>query len=287
MKLAPFEFGGAIVVITGAASGMAEQVARDLWALGSTLFLIDRDSEGLAVLAQQLGSSPGQKLHTITADLASDDGVPTILEQVRARTSSVDLLVNVAGVAIGGSFSDLTEQEFDWVMRVNFAAPVALCRGLLPLLRKPGGHIANVSSVYGLIAPPGHVAYVSSKFALRGFSEVLRAELAGSGVTVTTIFPGGVRTKIAANARVAAAIPADAVAAARETYARNLTYPVQSAARDIVRAIRHRRPRLLIAFSAKLPDVVARLLPVSNLRVLARLRPTRTRNAAAVLRADD
>ncbi len=286
MKLEPFEFRGAIVVITGAASGMAEHVARDLWALGSTLFLVDRDSEGLAALVKQLGSRPGQEVHAITADLATDDGVPTIVERVRANTSHVDLLVNVAGVAIGGSFSELTEQEFDWVMRVNFAAPVALCREILPLLRKPGGHIANVSSVYGLIAPPGHVAYVSSKFALRGFSEVLRAELAGSGVTVTTIFPGGVRTKIAANARVAAAVPSDAVAAAREAYARNLNYPVEDAARDIVRAIRHRKPRLLIAFSAKLPEVVVRLFPVNNLRVLARLRPARTRNAALVVRSE-
>ncbi len=123
------------------------------------------------------------------------DGLPT-------------LPVNSAGVALSGQFQQLTLEEFDWVLRVNFRAAVGLTHNLLPaLLRSPGSHVVNVSSVYGLVTPRGQSAYVASKFALRGFSDVLRLELFDHGVGVTTVYPGGVRTRIAANSRRAARVP--------------------------------------------------------------------------------
>ena len=95
-------------------------------------------------------------------------------------------------------------------MDINFRAPVRLTHHLLPALTaRPGGHLVNVSSLFGLIAPPGQSAYASSKFAIRGFSEVLRSELALTGTGVTTVHPGGIRTRIAETARVGVNISAE------------------------------------------------------------------------------
>jgi short-subunit dehydrogenase len=117
-----------------------------------------------------------------------------------------------------------------------------------------------MSSLFGLIAPPGQVAYATSKFAVRGFTEALRSELAGA-VGVTVVHPGGIRTRIAETARVAAAAPAADEEAGKAAFARLLTYPPERAAEQIAGAVEKRQPRLLIALSARVPDVIARLAP--------------------------
>ena len=138
---------------------------------------------------------------------------------------------------------------------------ITLTRALLPVLRaNPGSHLVNISSLFGLIAPPGQVAYATSKFAVRGFTEALRSELAGE-VGVTVVHPGGIRTRIAETARVAAAAPAAEEAAGKAAFERLLTYPPERAAEQIVGAVEKRRPRLLIALSARVPDVIARIAP--------------------------
>jgi short-subunit dehydrogenase len=192
------------------------------------------------------------------------------------------MLINNAGVAMGGLFEDLTAEEFDWVMRVNFHAPVALTRLLLPSLRQsPGSHIVNVSSLYGLIAPPGQSAYAASKYALRGFSDALRHELAGEQVGVTTVHPGGVRTRIAETARVAANVPDDQARAGKEAINKLLTYPPDQAAARILNGIEKRRPRVLIAWTAVVPDLLARVFPASYWQVMNRLSPSSTGKAAS------
>ena len=112
-----------------------------------------------------------------------------LAQRIAERHPAIGLLVNNAGIALGGMFEQLTVDEFEWLMDVNFRAPMLLTRHLLPALTaRPGSHLVNVSSVFGLIALPGQSAYCASKFALRGFSEVLRGELAGR-VGVTTVHP--------------------------------------------------------------------------------------------------
>ena len=139
------------------------------------------------------------------ADLSEGREIDDLVSRIRTSAPRVSLLINNAGVALGGDFLDVTAEEFDWVQDINFRAPVALCRGLLPaLLQEKHAHIVNVSSVFGLIGPPGNAAYCSSKYAVRGFSEVLRHEMAPHGIGVTTVFPGGIKTRIAETARVAA-----------------------------------------------------------------------------------
>ena len=187
--------------------------------------------------------------------------------------------MNNAGIALGGMFEHLTVEEFESVVDVNFRAPMRLIHEFLPaLLATPGSHLVNVSSLYGLIAPPGQSAYSASKFALRGLSEVLRSELAGR-VGVTTVHPGGIRTRIAESARVGAGVPAEMIDAHQRLFAALLTYPPEKAAAEILDGVRRRRARVLIAASAKVPDVLARLMPVGHMKVIQRLTAAAARRA--------
>lgn len=104
-------------------------------------------------------------------------------------------------MALAGHFDQIRLDDFDWVMAINFSAPVRLTHHLLPRMGA-GGHIVNVSSLFGLVGPKGQTAYSSSKFALRGFTEALRNELLPRGIGTTTVHPGGIRTDIARNARI-------------------------------------------------------------------------------------
>lgn len=277
-QLSRYRFAGGRAVVTGAASGMGEHMAYGLGRRGSDLVLVDRDAERLAVVA---GKIRGVRVETVVADLADTAGLEDLAARVLASDPRVTLLVNNAGVALGGTFDQVTADEFDWVIDINFRAPVILTRLLLPtLLESPGSHVVNVSSLFGLIGPPGQTAYSASKFALRGFSESLRHELADRGVGVTSVHPGGIRTRIAETARVASGVSEAEAAQGKENFAKLLTYPADKAAERILAGVEKRKGRVLIAWSAIVPDVLARLFPTSYMAVLNRLSPSTARNAA-------
>jgi NAD(P)-dependent dehydrogenase (short-subunit alcohol dehydrogenase family) len=165
----------------------------------------------------------------------------------------------------------MTLADFEWVTSINLFGVVRLTKAFLPHLKeRPAAHIANVSSISGVIAPPGQTAYCASKFGVRGFNEALRHELAGSTVTLTSIHPGGVATNIANSARVAqGAIAEPNTPERRERLARFLSKPPAEAAADIVQAIETRSPRLLIGNDAKRMEIVQRLFPVTYWRRMA------------------
>ncbi|WP_042429723.1 SDR family NAD(P)-dependent oxidoreductase [Streptacidiphilus anmyonensis] len=256
-----FDFTRGTAVVTGAAGGIGEQLAHALARRGSALALVDRDAEGLERVAKAVGQVSGRPVATYVVDLSDDAATHALGATLVAAHPDATLLVNNAGVALGGTFEQVSEEEFDWLMAVNYRAVVTLTRALLPVLRaNAGSHLVNLSSLFGLIAPPGQVAYATSKFAVRGFTEALRAELAGR-VGVTVVHPGGIRTRIAESSRFAAGVPAAEQAAGRSAFNRLLTYPPERAAEEIATAVERRRPRLLIALSARVPDLVARLFP--------------------------
>jgi len=270
----PYRFAGRTAVLTGAAGGIGEQLAHGLAARGSGLVLIDRDAVRLDAVAEAIRRDrPGAAVEALVVDLADRAALTAAAHAIRDRHPALGLLINNAGIALGGMFEHLTMAEFESVIDVNFRAPVLLTHELLPaLLAAPGSHLVNVSSLYGLIAPPGQSAYSASKFALRGFSEVLRGELAGR-VGVTTVHPGGIRTKIAANAKVGAAVPREMIDTQRKSIDSLLTYPPEKAAAEILDGVHRRKGRVLIAASAKVPDVLARLLPQSHMGLILRLLP--------------
>jgi short-subunit dehydrogenase len=264
-----YDFADGTAIVTGAAGGIGEQLAYVLAARGSALALVDRDADRLERVARHIRERRERTVTTYVVDLADDAATHALGKQLAAEHPDAGLLINNAGVALGGTFEEVSEEEFDWLMAINYRAVVTLTRALLPTLRaNRGSHLVNISSLFGLIAPAGNVAYSTSKFAVRGFTEGLRAELSGA-VGVTVVHPGGVRTGIARNARVAASIAGPEAERERRSFDKLLTYPPEKAAGQIVAAIENRRPRLLIAVSARVPDVLARLLPGRYPAILA------------------
>lgn len=252
--------------MTGAASGIGEQVAHALAQRGTNLVLLDRDAERLRVVGSEVRlRAPGVEVGTIVVDLADGERLEVVATGLRSAHPQVHLLVNNAGVALAGLFEQMTLSEFEAVLDVNLQAPIRLTHHLLPaLLSARNAHVVNVSSVFGLIAPPGQTAYSTSKFGLRGFSEALRSELRPHGIGVTTVHPGGIRTAIARTARAASGVREEDVARGRETFDRLLRIPPERAAELVVRAVERRQARLLIGASARLPDLAARIAPVGH-----------------------
>jgi short-subunit dehydrogenase len=270
--MGPYQFAGGTAVVTGAASGIGEALAVRFAARGSHLVLVDRDKDRLGDVADRLRTAhPGLTLATHVADLSDDEQTAALAATLAAEHPETTLLVNNAGVALGGRFDQVTLDEFDWVMAVNFRSVVRLTHALLPVLKShPGAHLVNVSSVFGIFAPAGQAAYSASKFAVRGFSEALRHELAENAIGVTVVHPGGIKTRIAESARTGSGVSAEEYEQGRKQFAKLLTMPPEVAAAMIVEAVEKRRPRLLIGWSAKVPDVLVRLLPGTYWRLIAR-----------------
>ena len=263
---------GGVALITGAAGGIGAQLALQLAQRGMALALADVDADGLARVAAQ-ARSHGVEVSEHPVDLAETPNVAALAADALAAHGRVTVLVNNAGVALGGAFHQVAAEDFDWLMRVNFGATVALTRALLPALsRERAAQIVNVSSIFGIIAPPGQTAYCASKFAVRGFSESLRHELeaADSPVRVTLVHPGGVRTGIAANARVAQGVPEAERQEGQATWAKLLRLSPEEAAARIVRGIERREPRVLVGRDAVQAAWVQRIFPVGYWKHVAR-----------------
>jgi short-subunit dehydrogenase len=278
-----YRFQGGTAVVTGAASGIGAALARALADRGSNLALVDRNAHDLTLVAEQIRNRhPTLAVKAYEADLADIESLAELAALIEVDSGLVTLLINNAGVALGGLFTQISLDDFDWVMRVNFEATAHLTFHLLRALRaSPGSHLVNMSSLYGLIGPPGQSAYSASKFAVRGLTEVLRHELPALGIGVTAVHPGGVRTNIAANARLGAYVkPEDARRLHRE-FSGLLTIEPRHAAEVILDAVEKRRVRVLIGSSAKLPDLLARATPshywsvLNQLKHLIRLRSWR------------
>jgi short-subunit dehydrogenase len=204
-------------------------------------------------------------------DVADRVAVAAFPDVVAAEHPGVDLLVNNAGVAVGGTFEQVVDEDFEWLFEINFWGVVRMTRAFMPLLRASGdARVVNLSSVYGLIAPPEQAAYAASKFAVRGFSEALRHELEGSGVGVTVVHPGGIATAIAEKARLPAGVSEEEVARRLARYRKLLRLPPEIAGETIVRGIERREPRILVGSDAKTIALIARLLPVSYWKFLVR-----------------
>ncbi|MDB5792764.1 MAG: acetoin dehydrogenase [Massilia sp.] len=257
-----------VAVITGAGGGIGRATALSLARRGCHLALADIDPAGLRDTACMLGSF-GVRVTSHVLDVADREAVRALPGEVHAAHKRVDLLVNNAGVALGGSFEEVSEADFDWLMDINFNGLVRMTRAFLPLLHQSDeARIVNLSSIYGIISPPGQCAYSASKFAVRGFSNALRHELEGSTVALSVVHPGGVATAISRNARVPGAAPADQIARGRKAAEKMLRLAPEIAGDIIVRGIERRRARILVGGDAKAVSLLERLAPVHYWRIL-------------------
>ncbi len=270
MPSQPFRFKDRVALVTGAASGIGRALAEALAERGCHLALVDRDEHGLRDLREQLRPRRVRvSLHLL--DLRDRDRVQGLPAEVLAAHQRADLLINNAGVALGGLFEQVSEEEFDWLLEINLQVPVRLTRAMLPILRaSDDALIVNVSSVFGLVAPAGQVAYSTSKFGLRGFSDALRHELEGSTLSVCLVCPGGVATAIARHARLAAALDPALVEVGRRRMSAMLRLPPEQAARVILSGLEQRRARVLVGADARLASWLERLMPVAYWSILRR-----------------
>ena len=261
-----------LAVLTGAGGGIGAALALQLAERGCHLALADINAAGLQATAVQ-ARAKGVNVSSHVLDLAQPASAAELLAAVQAAHGRATLLINNAGVAVGGTFDQVDAVDFDWLMSINFGAVVRLTRAFMPMLQAaPAAQIVNISSIFGIIAPPGQTAYCSAKFALRGFSESLRHELeaADSPVRVTVVHPGGVRTGIGENARLPRGTSAAVLAEQRELWRRLLVLPAEAAAARILKGIEGREPRVLVGRDAVQVAWLQRLFPVRYWRLMAR-----------------
>lgn len=257
--------------ITGAASGIGRALALELAQRGCDLALADRDEAGLKSLAAEIGQGHDQandrarKISVHRVDVGEAHDIAEFAREAVVAHPALNILVNNAGVALLGQFEEIDQAQMDWLFDINFWGVVHGTRAFLPHLKTQAeAHIVNVSSIFGIIAPPGQSAYAAAKFAVRGFSESVRHELAvaGSPVRLSVVHPGGVATSIARSSRTGVGVTDNARRAQMidrfETAAR--TTPKEAALR-IIRGIERNEPRILIGNDARFMDILQRLRP--------------------------
>ena len=261
---------GRTAVVTGAAGGVGRAIAKSLTRRGCHLALADIDDAALERTAAEL-AAPGLRVSRHHLDVSDAEAVAAFPGRVTAEHEGVDVLVNNAGVALAGTFEQVAAADFEWLFGINFWGVVRMTRAFLPLLHQSDdARLVNISSLFGLIAPPGQTAYVASKFAVRGFSESLRHELSGTRIGVTVVHPGGVATSIAKHARLPKGMPLAEIMAKRKSFDSFLRMPPEVAGETIVRGVENRKLRILVGSDAKRASLIERLMPVTYWNFLGR-----------------
>jgi short-subunit dehydrogenase len=276
---------GSAAAVTGAASGIGRALALELAARGCDVALADRDEAGLQAVAAEIGKAHTRKVSMHRVDVSEPSQIEAFAQAAVAAHPGLNLLVNNAGVALMGTFSEIDQAQMEWLININFWGVVRATRAFLPhLARQREAHIVNLSSIFGIIAPPGQTAYAAAKFAVRGFSESLRHELqmAASPVRLSVVHPGGVATDIARNSRTGTGVTDNARRAQSierfDAVAR--TTPAAAALR-IIAGIENNAPRILIGNDARFMDLLQRFRPASYWAVLARRIEKMTAKVAA------
>ena len=259
-----------VVVITGAASGIGRALAvrmsrEDV----AGIAISDVNEAGLSETASMISGVP-VSLHVM--DVSKLDEVRQFAADVVAKHGRVTHLINNAGVGVIGTFDQISLEDFEWLMGINFWGVIYGCKVFLPILRQQEkGHIVNVSSVFGFIAPEEQTAYCSSKFAVRGFTESLRHELAGTNVIVSSVHPGGIKTNIARNSRLGENTPEEWKQQGTKFFDKVARTSSETAAEVILKGIKDREPRILIGQDAYAISFFSRLFPKRYLGVIERI----------------
>ncbi len=265
---------GTAAAVTGAASGIGRALALELAARGADLALADRDEAGLQAVAAEIARTSPRKVTVHRVDVGEPGQIQDFAAAATTAHPGLNIVINNAGVALLGQFNEIDQSQMDWLFNINFWGVVHATRAFLPhLAKQPAAHIVNLSSIFGIIAPPGQSAYCAAKFAVRGFSESLRHELAmaNSPVRLSVVHPGGVATNIARNSRTGAGVTDNARRAQSidrfEAVAK--TTPAAAALR-IIEGIEKNQPRILIGNDARFMDLLQRFRPATYWKVLQR-----------------
>jgi short-subunit dehydrogenase len=265
---------GSTAAITGAANGIGRSLAIELAARGCNLALADRDGATLQTIASEIETLHSRKVTTHIFDVSDAPAIEAFAKEAISAHPTLNILVNNAGVALMGTFAEIDLSQMEWLININFWGVVRGTRAFLPHLSlQREAHIVNLSSIFGIVAPPGQCSYAAAKFAVRGFSESLRHELqaAKSPVRLSVVHPGGIATHIARNSRIGSGMTDnERRAKSIERFeAAAKTTPRQAALR-IIKGIENDEPRILIGGDARMLDLLQRFRPASYWKVLSR-----------------
>ncbi|MDQ3799938.1 MAG: SDR family oxidoreductase [Acidobacteriota bacterium] len=258
-----------VAVITGAASGIGRALAIRLAQENiSGVAISDVNEQGLNETFEAI-EKLGVRASKHVVNVADKAGMQKFAADVTAAHERVTHLVNNAGVALMGTFEQISLEDFEWLMGINFWGVIYGTKFFLPVLKEQEkAHIVNISSVFGLVAPPEQTAYAASKFAVRGFTEALRHELEETNVRVSSVHPGGIKTNIARNSRLGATTPEEYKQQGVKFFDKVALTSPERAAETIVRGIKSENPRILIGKDAMAINYASRLFPKKYLKVI-------------------
>ncbi|PDT77661.1 SDR family NAD(P)-dependent oxidoreductase [Bradyrhizobium sp. C9] len=266
---------GSAAAVTGAASGIGRALAHELALRGCDLAIADRDEAGLQAAAAEIAKASPRKVTVHRLDVSEPGEITAFAEAAGAAHPGLNIVVNNAGVALLGQFDEIEQAQMEWLFNINFWGVVHGTRAFLPLLsRQREAHIVNISSIFGILAPPGQSAYCAAKFAVRGFSESLRHELAvaNSPVRLSVVHPGGVATNIARNSRSGTGITDNARRSESiERFDALARTTPTAAAQRIIAGIEKNQPRILIGKDARFMDLLQRFRPATYWKVMQRM----------------
>ncbi len=265
-------FHNKVAAITGAGSGIGQQLAILLAKQGCHLALSDLNEQRLLETLALL-NNPKIQVTIAKVDVAQQAQVEQWAQDVVAQHGKVNMIFNNAGVALGSTIEGASYEELEWIMGINFWGVVYGTKSFLPLIKQTAdGHVINLSSVFGLTAQPTQAGYNASKFAVRGFTEALRQELdlQNCGVSALCVHPGGIKTNIANAARINHSLATLGMNIEDSSRSFNdfLRYPAKQAAQDILDAVLKNKRRVLIGNDAKALDLIQRLLPSAYQRLM-------------------
>lgn len=266
-------FNNKVAAITGAGSGIGQQLAVLLAKQGCHLALSDLNEQGL-LKTLELIKDTGVRATLDKVNVANLEEVRAWAEKVEQDHGSINMIFNNAGVALGSTVEGASYDELEWIVGINFWGVVYGTKEFLPRIKKTGdGHVVNISSLFGLTAQPTQSAYNATKFAVRGFTESLRQELdiENCGVSALCVHPGGIRTNIANAAKMNDSLRALGMSPEKSARSFNklLRCPPEEAARQILEAVQKDKRRLLIGNDAKAIDLIQRILPTGYQKVTA------------------
>lgn len=262
---------GKVAVITGAASGIGRALAINLGGRGALLALSDVEVDGLAETGALAGAAGARAVRTDRLDVADRSAFAAYAAAVADEFGVVNVLVNNAGVSVSGDVAELSYDDLDWIVGINFWGVVHGTKEFLPHLIASGdGHVVTLSSLFGLVSMPGQAAYNATKYAVRGFTEALREEMLAEGhpVGVTVVHPGGIKTGIARNGRHVGEV--DAEEAARLFDEKLARMSPERAAEIIVAGMLSDKARVLVGVDAHAVHQVAKLIGSRYQDVVAR-----------------
>jgi NAD(P)-dependent dehydrogenase (short-subunit alcohol dehydrogenase family) len=263
---------GRVVVITGAGSGIGRSLALRAARAGALLAISDWDADGLAETVRLAEAAGAPRVRPDVVDVSDRDAVRHWAGWVVEDFGRVNLVVNNAGVTATGDFADLTYDDLEWIVGINFWGVVHGSKEFLPHLIASGdGALVNVSSLFGLMSVPGQSAYNATKYAVRGLTEAIREEMLVDGhpVTVTCVHPGGIRTGISRHGRKAAGLDASAIDALFEKKLARMS--PDRAAEIILDGALSGKARVLVGLDAHVLHHFARLAGSRYQDVVARV----------------